>query len=72
MCPRDAERSGVLVLRAWVEQHDTLLKARITGRLDVFETEETVETTVGVDAALGAVRHWLQAFERGDDSVTGA
>jgi hypothetical protein len=72
MCARGAERSGVLVVRAWIEADEILLRARITGRLDALRTEETVETAAGVDHAAAVVRRWLEAFERGDDSVTGA
>jgi hypothetical protein len=62
-----SERTGVLVVRAWVE--DERMVVRITGRSDVLRPEETTLTVTGEEAACAAVREWLAAFR--DESVTG-
>jgi hypothetical protein len=40
------------------------LTARITGRRDVSDTEETCETAAGAAAAAQVAADWLAAFER--------
>jgi hypothetical protein len=68
-----SERAGVLVVRAWVEAGETILRARITGRLDVAVPHETSFAVVGVDSVAEVVRSWLEEVERGPvGSVTEA
>jgi hypothetical protein len=68
-----SERTGVLVMRAWVEAEESMLRARITGRLDVTAPHETSFAVVGVDSAAEVVRGWLEELERGPvSSVTEA
>lgn len=57
------ERTGVLVLRAWLEQHGAPLRVRITERLELLSAEERSRTVVGADAAAEAVRDWLLHLE---------
>lgn len=76
----ELERTGVLVVRSWKRVGSRLLRARITGRLDVLADEETSITVAGAAKASEAVHDWLVAFEQdaedgpqsGDVSVTKA
>jgi hypothetical protein len=69
MASRPRRRTGVLVLRVWREDDETL-RARITHTADVLSGTRTNVAAVGVDDICGVVRAWLQLFERGDDAVT--
>jgi hypothetical protein len=60
---QEAERTGVLVLRAWVEAHGPPLRVRITGRLDVHAPDETSVTVAGAEVASQIVHEWLLRFE---------
>ena len=61
-----SERTGVLVIRVWVEDGQPGLRARIIGRLDTLSDHESVTASAGVDSVCAVVRHWLEAFERGE------
>jgi hypothetical protein len=66
------ERTGVLVLRVWVE-HDGAggLRARITESSDLSTRQQTTVVAGSVDEVLRIVREWVQAFaSAGDESVT--
>jgi hypothetical protein len=57
------ERSGVLVVRAWVEGGTPEgLRARITQSRDLTSTEQLVTTTAHVDEILSTIRAWLDAL----------
>jgi 16S rRNA G1207 methylase RsmC len=59
----DQERTGVLVVRAWLEDAgDKRLRARITHTRDVARPGETVIVTAGREEVFAAVRSWLEAF----------
>ena len=60
-----ADRTGVLVVRVWIENGQALLRARITGRLDVGRDDEMTTVVAGAQAAAAAVGRWLDEFERG-------
>jgi hypothetical protein len=61
------ERTGILILRAWIEERSTEpLRLRITEV--VSGQESTVAMTVTVEDACQAVRHWLEKFPRSPDS----
>jgi hypothetical protein len=64
MAEEGAERTGVLVIRAWISPDRRELTARITGRRDVSDPEETSETAAGAEAAARVAADWLAAFER--------
>ncbi len=65
MCGGIAQRTGVLVLRVWIEREGGSLRARITSRVNVLqEEEETVEYAAGVEAVVRIVERWLEEFER--------
>jgi hypothetical protein len=58
-----AERSAVLVLRAWVEGGQIRsFRARIIQSSDSAGTEHTVVTTTVPDAVMTAVRAWLDSL----------
>ena len=57
------ERSGVLVVRAWVEGGTPAgLRARITQSRDLASTEQLVTAAATVDEILATVRAWLNAL----------
>jgi hypothetical protein len=59
----EAERTGVLVVSAWLESHGPPLRVRITGRLGLEASEETSVVVAGAEAASGVVRDWLVQLE---------
>jgi len=67
---RQAERTGVLVIRAWVEVNgEARLRARITRVLDTESGEEAVSVVATRDEITSTVADWLDAFLR-SESVT--
>jgi len=68
-------RSGVLILRLWVEaNHATGLRARITQMLDTSRTEHSVAVAASADDICAIVKDWVEAFAdpsgNGDGTVT--
>lgn len=60
------ERSGVLVVRAWIEEDaERGLRARITSTLDIARGDEVVSLAARPEEIYEAVREWLEAFVRG-------
>ncbi len=58
------EKTGVLVIRAWLEEglETNALRARITSTVDL-SADETLETTAASEEEiLAAVEAWLRAF----------
>jgi hypothetical protein len=67
------ERTGVLVIRAWIESNgDERLRARITQTLDIEQREQSSTAAATADEIYAAVSLWLSALtERpGDEAVT--
>jgi hypothetical protein len=62
------ERTGVLVLTAWLEQRGAPLRVRISERVDVRSTEERSVLVAGAESAAGTVRDWLIRFENQEES----
>ena len=57
------DRSGVLILRLWVEaSHVTGLRARITQMLDTSRTEQSVGVAASADDICAIVKQWVEAF----------
>jgi hypothetical protein len=57
------ERTGILVVRAWIEPGvGGGLRARITATLDVAERDEVVTVASSVDGVVAAVADWVDAF----------
>jgi len=63
-------QTGVLVIRAWLEQGlgEAALRARITQRLDAGSPAMGETAAASEEEILEAVRDWLEAFV--DASVT--
>jgi hypothetical protein len=60
-----AERTGVLVIRAWIELNgEARLRARITRMLDVEGREEVSSVAATRDEITSTVAEWLDAFLR--------
>ena len=61
--PAVPERTGILVIRVWVEQDDAgRLRARLTQAADLGETATTLAVAAGVPAICDAVEAWLRRF----------
>jgi hypothetical protein len=57
-----AERTGVLVVRIWIEGENNGLRARLTGTQDITRGEETTFTAGTADEVVEIVRAWVEAF----------
>ena len=68
----EADRTGVVVVRVWVERGVEGLRARIIEVADLERTEEITRVAVGVDEICRIVRAFLVRFagEREEDEVT--
>jgi len=62
------ERTGVLLLRVWVDDADRRVRARITHVLDISSAEEHVVTAGSVEEIEQAVRAWLKDFSPPGDN----
>ena len=58
------ERSGVLVVRAWIEGDPPQLKARLTHTTDVNRHEEESATVSSVGGIHDEIDRWLAALQR--------
>ena len=68
---RTAERTGVLVVRAWFEAGaGGGLRARITGNIDIAERAETVTVASSPEGIAAAVLEWVDAFVASAAEVT--
>jgi len=59
------DRSGVLVVRAWIEGIPPQLKARITHTVDLEGGETESATAASVAQIHAEVDRWLDALEAG-------
>ena len=65
MAALPAERTGLLVIRAWIEANgETRLRARITGVFDVATREEISTVAATPEEITFAVAEWLDVFLR--------
>lgn len=64
-----SERTGVLVIRAWIDGEPPSLRLRITRTADVAARDEESTVTASVDEACTVVRRWLEEFA---PAVTGS
>jgi len=70
VAPPLVERTGLLVIRVWVEKNgEARLRSRITRVLDVSEGEEMTTAAATSEEITAVVTEWLEAFLR-DESVT--
>lgn len=61
-----ADRTGVLVVRAWIE--DGRLKARITRTVDVEQRDSITTAASTAEQIHTEVRHWLDELRQGSSS----
>jgi hypothetical protein len=60
-----AERTGLLVIRAWIEENgEVRLRARITRMVDVAAREQISTVVATPEEITGAVVEWLERFLR--------
>jgi hypothetical protein len=55
-----AKRTGVLVVRVWIE--DGSLRARLTGAPDLASEEQSSTAAGSVDEIVETVRRWVEVF----------
>lgn len=72
MASQRRERTGVLIIRAWMDGEPPAIRMRITHTLDVAARDETSEVAASVDEACTIVRRWLDELQRRDGFVTGS
>jgi len=61
--PAVPERTGILVIRVWVEQDDAgRLRARLTQTADLGEPATPLAVATGVPGICDAVEAWLRRF----------
>jgi hypothetical protein len=69
---RGTERTGALVIRAWIESGS--FRARVTRSLDVSTRDDVVSVVAAPDEVTRIVVDWLEAFvaqpREGDGAVT--
>lgn len=65
MAALPAERTGLLVIRAWIETNgETRLRARITRMVDVDAQEQISTVAATPEEITGTVVEWLETFLR--------
>jgi hypothetical protein len=62
------ERTGVLMLTAWLEHRGAPLRVRISERRDVASSETRTVFVADAKSAPGAVRDWLVRFESDEET----
>jgi hypothetical protein len=61
--PAVPERTGILVIRVWVEQDDAgRLRARLTQAADLGDPATPLDVATGVPGICDAVEAWLRRF----------
>ena len=68
--PQPEDRSGILIVRAWLEGRGPAIRVRITSVRDVAGGEHAVAHAATVEEATQVVSLWLRDFEGGDPPVT--
>lgn len=57
------DRTGVLIVRLWIEtNHQRGLRARITQTLDTMTGEESVAVAASADDICAVVKRWVDDF----------
>ncbi len=56
------DRTGVLVVRAWIEGKPPSLRIRIVRTLDISGGQEESTAAASIDEACAVVRGWLEEF----------
>lgn len=64
---RSPDRTGVLIVRLWIEaSHETGLRARITKSLDATKSEEVTAVASTADGICEVVKEWVDDFAAHD------
>lgn len=58
----DSGRTGVMVVRIWIEGSDGSLRARLTETLDIATHEDTARAASTLEEIVEIVRTWVEAF----------
>lgn len=58
----DSGRTGVMVVRIWIESSDGSLRARLTETLDITTHEDTARAASTLEEIVEIVRTWVEAF----------
>ena len=64
--PTGPDRTGVMVVRIWIDGTGKQIRARLTETLDITSHEERTQAAASVDEVLAIVREWLGRFGEGD------
>jgi hypothetical protein len=63
MAPRQSVRTGILVVRVWIEADaDDGFRARVTRTLDASVPEQSTVAAASPDETYAVVRSWVEAF----------
>jgi hypothetical protein len=62
VAPQSTERTGVLVLRIWIEDGDGVVKARITSTTGLDSTPPSTAVAGSLDDIRALVAAFLEAF----------
>jgi hypothetical protein len=57
-----ADRTGVMVVRIWIEGSGDSIRARLTETLDIAAGEETSRVVASEEEVVDGVRRWVHAF----------
>jgi hypothetical protein len=63
------DRTGVLIVRAWLEGRPPAIRVRITSVLDVNESGDETRYAATVEGATRIVCEWLKDFEGSGESL---
>jgi hypothetical protein len=55
----EPERAGILIVRAWVEEGEHDVRARIIYSLDASSDEQVTRSAAGIGSIEAIVREWL-------------
>jgi hypothetical protein len=55
----ESERAGILIVRAWVDEREHEVRARIIYSLDASSDEQVTRSAAGAGAVEAIVRDWL-------------
>ncbi len=57
-----SDRTGVMVVRIWIEGSDGSLRARLTETLDLSTHEETARAASTLEEIVDIVSSWVETF----------
>lgn len=62
MSPTDPNRTGLLMVRLWIETAEEGFRARITQTLDSSRADQPTSTASSPEEVYAVVRKWVQEF----------